>query len=1398
MTDSRMFMRKGEKITLFEESTKVKKTFTIIGKDGAGSSSVSYIASCGKKTGRLKEFYPFGSKAELSLLERKKDNQLSNRNLTQEALDTYSVMLEEYIESYHILEDAVKKAEKGNNSFGTFIPSFEIYRGFDEELNIPSGAYIWTIDNNGDFETFESYLAKVHKSVHKNPAKAMYVILKTLYNLTECVKTLHTAGLIHSDIKPENFGFFIRDGRCLTEQVRLFDVNSIYSVYTKFPAFSGTAGYCAPEVHKGKITNQSDLYSIGAVLFNAIALSDEIEGGLYSDKLYSRIDEVVASSKLLCASPVTSSVRFRLAIGEILKKCLASQLRNRVDNCDELKAALQKACVLLLPARYNDSLDLGSELKIIDKELEQFDEADSLFSFQSLLFCHPLYENSDDTIRVLVAGFGIYGQQFLDVCLQSGQIVGKKLEVTVVTCDKEIYKEEYLQRRPALTDFFSVDGRGDTSDTNYGKITFVTPDEFFVSKSDKTKFSAGFRKTDSEHNKQLAKKLMCTGKRAGFVFVSLGDEKTNLMVAKACASVAEEGDFKCNVACVCSDGKKRKGILPVNVTAKAEENINFGEIDRMAFNAHLSWNSPLKLNINIKKARQEFMEEYNRNASVACVMSVKNILHACSVELSELTAENMEEAARRYNSFIKNNKEIYAQLVCCEHRRWVVEKITAGWTCREDLTACLEENINDKKKKIHPCIVKSRADFNLEKFYKNIATGKWFKAKWNEPCEEDTQLDALDTVSLKLHRVFFEAAGKVKSSFSLSGEETARIQHIISDKKEIVIPFNDWMLCMKRLWGMDQTQAKFYEGYKDIFIESLDSLKKSERDDVLRYVKIIDSKIKPVLLAYRMRDYKASDKELINALPFILTNRLDRELFVPFMTGDNTDIFNNVATATVVNPEYVTYGVYLQNSAQVNEVFTVATNIISYMDKKDIKSRIRFLLIFTQDDVKLKQLTEDLCRKLKELSSRVRQVTLLPVSCEAEVCEVVSSRVSASAYENNNAYLSALLVGAGFYLCRPHYSFDSSRKKFSLAKDCEWLTYIKSGQFITVSDMLSFKNSTGIMDTLPEYSEYKWLWNYYKGASYAWKDMCAVLSKHTESNDLISAFYVNTDLTDSRTLEFIIPDSLRDSYNYVVSFLRDEAKIIGTDSKVEYKTTESCKVTIIVGLNNIDSVRKLFANPYIMVNRRNISIVKKPRKIEIRLNNLIVHKLDMEDFPDYSEKKKRIADTLRALYKEGFIYNLKITDNQVFSFVYSTYQAKQLMTSAGRILEIYVYHKLQSSNFDDVVSGFEINWEDTDIKSEFDCIVTSGFRCVMIECKAQDKLSQDYYFKLSCLSKQFGINAIPILIADTHEDSDKDNSVNEAQRMRGRMMGVITIYDRDEISNIDMTLKRIMKGTYGT
>ncbi len=1405
----RKIMRKGEKITLLtdfdENNQRHKRTFRIIARDGVGSSSVGYRASSGRKTGFLKEFNPasynFGDYFNFT---RRKDNQLIRNNISPEADELYEYMLNEYIEAYYMLDETKREAERGNNSFNTFLPSFEILRGCNQKGEVVGSAYIWTIDNDGDFEIFEDFLNKVHKHPARNPAKDLFTILMTLYNLTESLKVLHNSGIIHGDLSPANFGLPIRGARYLTEQVKLFDINSIYSPHTEWPAIKSTAEFCAPEVIRGNHspTTQSDLYSIGAILFYAIALFYNAEdecyiSEYYTKEYYNKIDWFVAESELLNASPITSSYRFQHAISSILNKCLAASTKARVDSCDELKNDIKNAAALLIPSQYNEDLKSDCKIEVIDEALDNYNESDATFALQSLLFNHPIYENAGDKIKVLVLGCGVYGQLFLDLCLQLGQMTDKELEVCVLTQDKELYKKEYLEKRPALTDFFEIDGVGDTGKSSYGKITFISPREI----SHKAEFAMGF-KTGTEdavrqYNESFAEELISDNYKYNYVFVSLGDDILNGLVAAACHKAVLKSDCNATVSYVSSGFEKIDGCHPVNVASKAEQSENFETIQRMAFNAHWSWFSPLKLNVNEKKVYQTFKVKYDHDSSVSCILHIRYKLHSFGIELNELTDEDLARAADKYDKVIKSNDEAYAALVNVEHGRWMVEKLTRGWTCRTDYEECLLESINNKKKKLHPCIVKSNPDFNLEKYYKDETSGKWIKSKWNLPCPEDSLLDDLDRVSLNLHRTFYKHAQEIKNSFSLKGEEYMRIRSIISRENKSVVAFNEYMFCLQRIWDCDEKQTKFYDGYKDAFLETIKVLPKSEQRDVLKYVDIINTKATPLLRAYSLRDYKSSDKALIEAIPFILTHRWDYNLFIAMIIGDTAEKFNNVAVPTLINPAVITYAVYLKKYEDIKETEDTLSDIISYMQKKEIKSKLNLMLICCENNKRVSSGLDELKYRIHKLDkARIKKVDKLFISDESQIDDVITANVSADAYERNSSYLSALLTKSGFYNSRPSYSFDSSNKEFSVSDGCKWLQYIKGEQFLTVSDMLSFKNSEGKIKSFPEHYDFNTLWGIYAHRGFNWNDMCIILKNYSETNDLLASFDLATDLSNAQTFEFIIPNELREGYNYAISKLRDELKVLGETSRIEYVTAESCCVIAEVGTNNISSIEDLLSEPQKFINKNDISIVPKQEKVEIYYDSLTVRSLKIEDNNELSYRKKNFADILQALRDSRYIFNLKNTDNKEFSFVYSTKYIKRLMTDRDRILEVYTYHKLHEADFDDVVSKYVISKDPSDTKSVFDCIVTSGFRSAVIECISEDKLSQDIYDKLARLAKRFAINSVPVLIADTNETFAKINRFNELQREYGNKMGVYTIFDREEIKNIDVTLRRILDGNY--
>ena len=102
---------------------------------------------------------------------------------------------------------------------------------------------------------------------------SLFDILQIMKNLAEIVGKYHEVGYLHLDVKPENF--LVTE---TTNRVVLFDVDSVVKILDvkehKINDFLHTPKWSAPELNNGtkvnKIREATDLYSIGAILFERI------------------------------------------------------------------------------------------------------------------------------------------------------------------------------------------------------------------------------------------------------------------------------------------------------------------------------------------------------------------------------------------------------------------------------------------------------------------------------------------------------------------------------------------------------------------------------------------------------------------------------------------------------------------------------------------------------------------------------------------------------------------------------------------------------------------------------------------------------------------------------------------------------------------------------------------------------------------------------------------------------------------------------------------------------------------------------------------------------------------------------------------------------------------------
>jgi len=186
--------------------------------------------------------------------------------------------------------------------------------------------------------TLEEYLKQCIPFDLKSAVKFISPVCKT-------IDKIHAKGIIHRDLKPSNLMIVKKEDREIVKildfGISLFKTGSAYKRLTMTGAVLGTPSYMSPEQAMGKkeIDYRTDIYSLGAILYEMFTLRPPFEGDNYNQIITTIITQDITNPKNLNPSLDDS-------VCAVLLKAMAKdpeqRYRTSTEISEELNAILQK------------------------------------------------------------------------------------------------------------------------------------------------------------------------------------------------------------------------------------------------------------------------------------------------------------------------------------------------------------------------------------------------------------------------------------------------------------------------------------------------------------------------------------------------------------------------------------------------------------------------------------------------------------------------------------------------------------------------------------------------------------------------------------------------------------------------------------------------------------------------------------------------------------------------------------------------------------------------------------------------------------------------------------------------------------------------------------------------
>lgn len=1406
------------------------------------------------ESGRLKEFYPIdtvsGENIRYISMRRLSDGQLVPG---PGSMRKFARMKKDFVDSYKLLYKVMAESP-GNEILKSYIQHGEILYGISQSDRRAVGAdplmremttvYIWSSGFAG--EGFDQWIDHVRNHPTAKPERTLQTILTIFASVTDFARVLHTAGLVHLDIKPSNFMVqYDSSHQIRPDSISVFDINSMHTWDSCDSNLPWSEGFSAPELRRGKADNRSDIYSIGAMLFYALIIARDISDGRYHDYYYPSISRLLKNSDLFTCSEVNSDARLLSRLCRILEGCLAQDPKSRYQSCTQLLADFRAA------QKRMDRL-LNTPLPKSEKGL-----TDPTIVIQKLLYEHPLYEalpQGKKAINVLVLGAGNYGQRFIDLALQAGQMEGFRLSITAASDEPQRDREDYLKFRPAMSDFVNVNGSSPAdSGSTYADLQFIPIGAKTDGATDGAEEETHFGAADDE-NREIVLYLLDDrdgkGSPYDYIFVSLGDSTISRKIAEICAdTVSGMTDRSCPV-CYVTRNRKKPGkqelssrVYPVNIIEPIELDHIARGLGEMAFNTHLSWLG--SMNMDIARVRDEFFnstdekERYNRSSSLSYALSIPYKLYSIFMQYEDLAGfaphitDRSDEAAEIFQKRILNKrtvdpkaKRLLAQITDLEHRRWLLQMAADGWTAPRkadgslDFESCLVRGVvKDTANRTHPCMVKGSAAAPLSSAaYQNDHHKKWDEGKL------DPDLDELDRMSVELHRFFRKKAEELRTRNLHEDPDIRAIEEMLpADDENIRKAFVHFRYALRNAIAGEESYCRQYGEYAKALGDAAQSLPIVTAERIRERLEMIRRTCFPAVESGLYRDYKAYDEVLVRKIPFILTFRYAPSLALAFQdgrfeNGRNEAVFPDVASAALLGPERIHYLYCFDSNSDESLLIRKLDAVLHIFAGRKVRCIVEMAAAVLEEvpaSVR-KALTkgfEDLRKKYEG------HVVLKPLilkdaenySSAAAAFERYLSSAAISLYDASTLLFPSAMDQKNFIarLRRdgvPCFELDWRRKAFLRSDGCSGLQYLEDHSFLRAADLFDLMNVADSSCRVPEFAEdYQKLWAICTGSDAqspdrmkkdieSWNRLCQTLKQYENSRIPLARMKLpHGSSAEIQTLKLLLPSYTGSVVRILLRELR-ETGIAMDGSALESYSESMLRLTLNVDGDHISSCRAIFRDPkylipfYQMRVDRIHDIHEDENYVEVLYFD--EHAANVDLAADIRDKKgpKYSLEVLRQLEQAGFIANLVSSPASpyIVSFDYLTPGVKNLLTRTGDLLEIYTYYDvLKTGYFDDVKTGCEFDWEAGGVRNKLDLVLTRGFRSMIVEFRPMPEPGMEYDHRLHSIVRQFGIGTICVLIGNTC--TENTGNVSDGQ------LCIRTLHGAESMQNIGKELVRIMQ-----